>query len=162
MKIVITGTTPDNKATIAHHREIPKAELEVLDSDSAGNPSVVMWRGQTPVQVPYQCESTEYSTLEPAKFSLAEPDMPKAGEYQFSCALIPPGFDAPMHATEAADNIIILSGEVWMIMEDGTEVHLQAGDCVVQHGTKHGWHNRGRENCWLVAVVMGLQQSTDE
>ena len=159
MKVVITGTTADNKATIAHHRIIPKEELEKLDSNSDGNPSVVMWRGRTPVQIPYRCESTEYTALQPAKFSLAKPDMPKAGEYQLSCALIPPGFEAPLHATDAADNIVILSGEVWLIMEDGTEVHLQAGDCVVQHGTSHGWHNRGSENCWLIAVVMGVENN---
>jgi len=35
-----------------------------------------------------------------------------------------------MHATDTVDYVIVLSGEVWLELDDGAEVHLKQGDCV--------------------------------
>lgn len=58
-----------------------------------------------------------------------------------------------MHATHSVDYLVVISGEMHMIMEDG-EVLLKAGDCIVQRGTKHAWSNRGTEPCLLAAVLV--------
>ena len=47
-----------------------------------------------------------------------------------------------MHKTSSIDYAVIMEGEIDMLMDD-TEVHLQAGDVVVQRGTVHAWANRG-------------------
>ena len=158
MKVVITGISPEGRATIAHQREIPKEALEMLDSTSEGNPNVTMWKGRSTVRLPYRCETTEFSTLEPETFSVSEPNTPKPGEFQFMYAIVPPGFEAPLHSVETADLIVVTAGELWLIMEDGSEVHLKPGDCVVQHGTLHGWHNRGSEDCWIAVTVLGTEK----
>ena len=35
------------------------------------------------------------------------------------------------------------------------EVHLSAGDVVVQRGTRHAWHNRGTEPCKVAFILIG-------
>ena len=62
-----------------------------------------------------------------------------------------------MHATETVDYICVLSGELWMELDDGVKIRLKPGDCVVQNGTRHSWHNRGSEPCVFVAVMIGAQ-----
>ena len=47
-----------------------------------------------------------------------------------------------MHTTDTVDFDIVISGEVYLELDDGEEVLLKAGDCVVQNGTRHAWHNR--------------------
>jgi quercetin dioxygenase-like cupin family protein len=51
-----------------------------------------------------------------------------------------PGAVTPMHRTSSLDYNILVSGEVVLILEDGTEKHLRnPGDTVVQKGTMHAW-----------------------
>ena len=58
-----------------------------------------------------------------------------------------------MHCTQTVDFGIVLSGEVWLEVEKG-EVHLKAGDCVVQRGTMHAWRNRGDVPCVMSFVLL--------
>jgi mannose-6-phosphate isomerase-like protein (cupin superfamily) len=57
-----------------------------------------------------------------------------------------------MHATQTIDYIVLVSGQLTCLMEDG-EVTLQPGDTLIQRGTNHGWSNRGTEMA-VFAVVM--------
>jgi quercetin dioxygenase-like cupin family protein len=41
-----------------------------------------------------------------------------------------------MHRTGSVDYAIILTGEIYMLL-DNEDVHLKAGDVVVQRGTNH-------------------------
>jgi uncharacterized cupin superfamily protein len=47
-----------------------------------------------------------------------------------------------MHKTNSIDYAIIMSGEIDMLVDDD-EVHLKAGDVIVQRGNNHAWANRG-------------------
>ncbi len=58
-----------------------------------------------------------------------------------------------MHFTNSVDYIVVISGEMHMLMEDG-EVLLRQGDCVVQRGTKHAWVNRGETPCVIAAILI--------
>ena len=53
-----------------------------------------------------------------------------------------PGSVSAMHRTESVDYGIVLSGEVHLVLDDGSETRLVAGDVVVQRGTNHSWENR--------------------
>lgn len=57
-----------------------------------------------------------------------------------------------MHRTNSVDYAVILSGEITMMLDD-SDVHLKAGDVVVQRGTNHAWSNQGKETC-LIAFVL--------
>jgi mannose-6-phosphate isomerase-like protein (cupin superfamily) len=58
-----------------------------------------------------------------------------------------------MHRTKSIDYGIILSGEIDMLLDDA-EVHLKAGDVVVQQGTNHAWVNRSNEFCRIAFVLI--------
>jgi mannose-6-phosphate isomerase-like protein (cupin superfamily) len=62
-----------------------------------------------------------------------------------------------MHRTRSVDYAIILSGEIDMLLDDG-EVHLKAGDFVVQQATNHAWVNRGHDICRVAFVLMDSQE----
>jgi quercetin dioxygenase-like cupin family protein len=64
-----------------------------------------------------------------------------------------PGVAPRNHRTDSIDYIIILSGEIDMELE-GSSVHLEAGDVLVQRGTIHNWVNRGTEPCVLAAILV--------
>ena len=58
-----------------------------------------------------------------------------------------------MHRTDSVDYAVILSGEIYMLLDED-EVHLSAGDIVVQRGTNHAWSNRGTEPCVIAFVLI--------
>src|ERR1700727_1070322 len=43
-----------------------------------------------------------------------------------------------MHKTDSIDYLVVISGSMHMLMEEG-EVELHPGDCIVQRGTNHAW-----------------------
>jgi hypothetical protein len=47
-----------------------------------------------------------------------------------------------MHTTDTVDFDVVVFGEVYLELDDGAEALLKAGDCVIQNGTRHAWHNR--------------------
>ena len=57
-----------------------------------------------------------------------------------------------MHRTDSLDYTVILSGEIYMMMDE-EEFLLKTGDTVVQQGTNHAWSNRGTEPC-LIAFIL--------
>ncbi len=62
-----------------------------------------------------------------------------------------------MHKTRSVDYAVVLSGEIDMLV-DADEVHLEAGDVVVQRGTNHAWANRGTENCQIAFVLIDAKE----
>ena len=64
-----------------------------------------------------------------------------------------PGNAGRNHRTDSIDYAVVLSGEIDMDL-DGEEVHLQAGDVIVQRGTIHNWINRGTEPCVIAFVLI--------
>jgi hypothetical protein len=61
-----------------------------------------------------------------------------------------------MHRTESIDYAIVLSGEIDMLLDD-SEVHLKAGDIVIQQGTYHAWANRGPVPCVIAFTLIGAK-----
>lgn len=112
---------------------------------------------------------------------------PKPGGYRFGYFVIPPHTDAippehflaalpemqqkvpglvealepqapGMHTTQTVDFDVVLAGEAWLELDDGKQVLLKAGDCVVQNGTRHAWHNRSAEKCVIAVCLLGAQR----
>jgi mannose-6-phosphate isomerase-like protein (cupin superfamily) len=60
-----------------------------------------------------------------------------------------------MHTTDTIDFEVILSGEVWLELDDGEIVHLKEGDTFVQNGTRHRWFNKGSVPAKIAVVLIG-------
>ncbi|HEV2495701.1 MAG TPA: cupin domain-containing protein [Terriglobia bacterium] len=63
-----------------------------------------------------------------------------------------------MHTTDSVDFDVVVFGEVVMELDDGAEVVLKAGDCVIQNGTRHAWHNRSSDNCVIAFSLVGAER----
>lgn len=65
---------------------------------------------------------------------------------------------AAMHRTTSVDYAIVLEGEIDMLLDD-SEVHLTAGDVLVQQGTNHAWVNRGTRPCRMAFVLVDAKEA---
>ena len=65
-----------------------------------------------------------------------------------------------MHASDTVDVGVVKSGEVWCELDDGKEVHLRAGDFIVQNGTRHRWVNRSQAPSEMTFVVVGATRTS--
>jgi mannose-6-phosphate isomerase-like protein (cupin superfamily) len=60
------------------------------------------------------------------------------------------------HRTNSVDYALVLAGEIDMLLDD-SEVHLKAGDVLVQQGTNHAWVNNGTETCRIAFILIDAQ-----
>ena len=58
-----------------------------------------------------------------------------------------------MHRTQTIDYAVVLEGEVTMLLDE-EDVHLHAGDVVIQCGTNHAWSNRSDKPCRMLYVLI--------
>lgn len=63
-----------------------------------------------------------------------------------------------MHTTDTVDFDVVVFGEVTLELDDGAEVVLKAGDCVIQNGTRHAWRNRSNEKCVIAFSLLGAER----
>jgi mannose-6-phosphate isomerase-like protein (cupin superfamily) len=62
-----------------------------------------------------------------------------------------------MHRTRSVDYAIVLAGEIDMLLDD-SQVHLNAGDVLVQQGTNHAWVNNGTQTCRIAFVLIDARE----
>jgi len=77
------------------------------------------------------------------------------GATRFRIVEFPPNHASPMHKTPTIDYLVVLEGEIDLAFDDGGEVHLKQGDCIVQQGGMHSWRNRSGRPVRMAAVAVG-------
>ncbi len=66
-----------------------------------------------------------------------------------------------MHETDSVDYAIVLSGEIYAVMEEG-ETLMKAGDVLIQNATMHAWANRSDKPCRVLFVLVdGRKEPSD-
>jgi mannose-6-phosphate isomerase-like protein (cupin superfamily) len=168
---VVTGVTSGGKSVVIEDGSPPRS----VDFDSdTGYKLFMVWGTDNIPHVP-----TDGHDSTPAMESFA----PGPGGSRFLLSRWPPGAetitmsaaelaskmpgiaetveneDPQMHTTDSIDYGFVLSGEMWLELDDGAQVHLSAGDCVIQNGTRHAWRNRGTEPCVMAFVMIGAHRS---
>jgi hypothetical protein len=58
-----------------------------------------------------------------------------------------------MHRTETIDYGILLSGELWLVLDED-ETRLTPGDIVIQRGTNHAWSNRTGKTARMLFILL--------
>src|SRR5262249_38386967 len=99
--------------------------------------------------VDFPPETSETSKLDPHTMHQSLGDgAPKRG--------LPPRHPA-MHRTRTVDYAVVMAGEIDMLLDD-SEIHLKAGDVLVQQGTNHAWVNRGTEPCRIAFILADARE----
>ncbi len=70
------------------------------------------------------------------------------------------GKPTPMHRTSTVDYCILMQGELVLVLE-GSEITLKAGDVVVQRGTNHAWENRSDKPARMAFVMLDASFAPD-
>jgi quercetin dioxygenase-like cupin family protein len=144
MRRVVTALGPDGRSTISADGPAPT----ILGESTPG------WLAEDWVAEGSPPRLDDDRDLAAGEWSLTPP----AGGSVLRIYQLPPageeGSSTGMHVTPTLDYIVVLSGRVWLTMEDGSEAEFGPGDCCVQRGTLHNWENRGAEPCVAAAVVI--------
>ncbi|WP_341895389.1 cupin domain-containing protein [Ferrovibrio terrae] len=169
---IVTGHNAAGKSVVTIDTvmkpAIEKPELGVAFFEvwnTAGSP-VSVDNGQDPTDRKLQIEPPRQgSIIRFVDFGPKRPDAPAMTRELAQAAFAMVGSahastwkpDSPhpmMHRTESIDYGIVVFGEITLVLDDGSETHLQAGDVVVQRGTDHAWENRSPTNPARMAFIL--------
>jgi mannose-6-phosphate isomerase-like protein (cupin superfamily) len=170
---VVTGTDQNGKAVVTSNEEIEPVMVSLMPGLEFG----LAWGADDTVTLPTDGTSADapayfppergfrfaFVTIPPESTPAAPPDDLAHAMAEIEEKL--PGLldhiepDHPgMHTTDTIDFDVVLSGEIWLELDDGAEVKLETGDCVVQNGTRHSWHNRSSQPCVLAVALVGARR----
>ena len=163
---MVTGHDETGKAIVIIDGAAPNAKVRAA---AGGLISTLLWvADETPADIEGRRDRAdrEIGVAPPAGgsiFRMVEfPPMPSGSSMKNADVLREMGIDsgaaaAPrhplMHRTKSIDYAIVVTGEIYMLLDD-SEVLLRAGDVVVQQGTNHAWENRGQTNCRMAFVLI--------
>ncbi len=138
---IVTGHDQDGKAIVTS--DATMTNVKVMPT---GHKGCVMWvTDDTPAAVS--------GDADPALREMGIAPPPRGSVLRI--LELAAGKQAAMHRTDTLDYCIVLEGECAMLLDDGEEVILSAGDVLIQRGTWHGWENRGEGPCRLAFVLIG-------
>jgi quercetin dioxygenase-like cupin family protein len=137
---IVTGHDESGKSVVLSDTTTPKT----LDIGTAAFHE--LWStDQTPVPI-------AASEPEPTDRPVRTP--PPANGVNVRFTEMAPGAESPMHRTETVDVGIVLEGETWLLLDDGSQTRVGVGDAVVQRGTNHAWANRSDRPVRMVFVMV--------
>jgi quercetin dioxygenase-like cupin family protein len=162
---IVTGHDAQGKAVVLFD-----AELQPKQRSAGSNGMTLFWvtsespadvggstdRAQTQVGVPPPANGTVFRIVDFA------PLPPHAGPVDHHQILVSMGIDpatqgharhANTHRTRTIDYALVLDGEIDMLLDD-TEIHVKAGDVVVQQATNHAWVNNGTKPCRIAFILI--------
>jgi mannose-6-phosphate isomerase-like protein (cupin superfamily) len=159
---VVTGHSESGKAVIVADEEVASISIGGMAYDP-------MWASDLPAIVPNDGSIPSNPTFFPGPGAArvftwtAEPASsaaamlsPEEVEHRAPGLLAHMEVDEPgMHTTQTIDIDVVLSGEIWLEVDDGVETKLTSGDVVIQNGTRHRWHNRTNEPATILSAILG-------
>jgi len=162
---IVTGHDTQGKAIALFD-----GALQAKQRSAGGNGMTLLWvtsefpvdmtshadRAQTQVGVPPPGHGTIFRIVDFA------PVAAHAAAVDHQQILISMGIDpatqgyarhANTHRTRTIDYAIVLDGEIDMLLDD-SEVHVKAGDVLVQQGTNHAWVNNSGKPCRIAFILI--------
>jgi len=141
---VVTTIDSKDKAVVLLDGATPHKKVR----PQTGTVSRLLWvTDQTPADLSSETAETSKLDANTMHHSLGD-GAPKRG--------LPPRHHA-MHRTRTVDYAVVMSGEIDMLLDD-SEIHLKAGDVLVQQGTNHAWVNRGTEPCRIAFILIDAKE----
>jgi quercetin dioxygenase-like cupin family protein len=138
---VVTGHDPDGRSVVLSDGPTPK---------SHAIPGAIFHELWNTTEAPAPLMPTE--PREPTDRPLVTP--PDRDGSVIRIVELAPRSRSPMHRTETIDYGIVLSGNVVLVLDDGSETMLRAGDVVVQRGTEHAWANPENESASMAFILL--------
>jgi quercetin dioxygenase-like cupin family protein len=160
---IVTGHDSRGKAVVlfddvatAKQRGANGVTLFWVTSEFPVDAAVLSDRAQTPIGVPPPKNGTVFRVVD---FASASPHAAPVDHNEILRAMgIDPATQgyprhANTHRTKTIDYAIVLAGEIDMLLDD-TEIHVKAGDVLVQPATNHAWANNGTKPCRIAFILI--------
>ncbi len=174
---VVTGQTADGKSVLVSDQQVGPITVRAFP----GTEFYRLWGSDEIVRLPSPGEVPSAPNYIPPvsgfRFGLVKlgPDpeaMPEHSDMRAAVAEIRqklPGLaevmepeNPGMHATNTVDFGLVVSGEVWLELDDGAQAHLCTGDSVILNGTRHAWRNKSSQPCVLAFAAVGAERATQD
>jgi len=137
---IVTGHDASGKSVVLSDAPTPKT----LDIGTAAFHEIWI-TDETPAPI-------DATQAEPTDRPVRTP--PPAGGVMVRFTEMAPRAASPMHRTETVDVGVVLEGETWLLLDDGSETRVGVGDAVVQRGTNHAWANRSDRPVRMLFVLI--------
>jgi mannose-6-phosphate isomerase-like protein (cupin superfamily) len=160
---IVTGHDASGKAVALFDAALPATQrgsngmtLLWVTSEFPVDMTSAADRARTAVGVPPPADGTIFRIVDFAPVSSG------GGTVDHHQILISMGIDpatqgyarhANTHRTRTIDYALVLDGEIDMLLDD-SEVHVKAGDMLVQQGTNHAWVNNGTKPCRIAFILI--------
>jgi mannose-6-phosphate isomerase-like protein (cupin superfamily) len=162
---IVTGHDARGKAIV-----VLDAPLQAKQRSAGGNGMTMLWATtEFPVDMSGASDrSLNHAGVPPVAngtvFRIVDfaPAPPHAAPVDHHQILVSMGIDpatqgyarhANTHRTRTIDYALVLDGEIDMLLDD-SEIHVQAGDVLVQQGTNHAWVNNGSKPCRIAFILI--------
>ena len=163
---IVTGHDAQGKAIVVFD-----APLQAKQRAAGGNGMTLLWVDQRisrrrrrlgrprakatsacrrPQTAPYSASSISRRRRPHDGAGRSSPDSGVDGHRSGDARLWP---HANTHRTRTVDYAIVLDGEIDMLLDD-TEIHVKAGDVLVQQATNHAWVNNGTKPCRIAFILI--------
>jgi hypothetical protein len=166
-RVIVTQNNAAGKSSVLEDRQVEASTVGVFnfwETRRGRDPDDVAGRGASSFTFFPEAGGTQFRffTIPPADGAMP-PEQVKAIADQFFSAI---GWDGArrdtsrhpfMHTTPTLDYILLLSGEISLLLDEGDPIPMKPFDAVVQRGTNHSWVNTGKTTALLVAVMVGEQ-----
>jgi mannose-6-phosphate isomerase-like protein (cupin superfamily) len=163
-RVVVTGHNSEGNGVVVEDRVAESHERR-----AAGYEFQMLWGADTLPSYPDDGRQATYASV-----------LPPVGGIRFAVLLVEPDSESQqaledveleglrrssepgsrVHATATVDLLTVIEGEVWLELDNGRQVHLRAGDCAVQNGTRHAWHNYGDKTTKVAVALVGVNNLT--
>jgi quercetin dioxygenase-like cupin family protein len=159
---LVTGLGPDGTSTFARVEEVDQDFRGELGTDNGARVHRMWAIDGLPVELPFDGRSaplesrpTPAETPEALRWSSPLP----AGPAGLRASLIEfePGYATSLHWHDTVDVQWLVSGSLVAMLDDGSELELRPGDCLIAHGANHGWR-AGAAGAVVAVVRLGANR----
>src|SRR5579863_6408113 len=163
-RVIVTGTNTAGKSVVVEEADvgvIGAGNFDFWQTKAGQSPHDVSF-GRSPMKFYPQPGGSMFRlfTIPPLDPNMKPADVTKLQDWFFNEV----GYDGArvdtsrhpmMHVTPTVDYIVLLSGEISLVLDEGEPVKLKPFDAVVQRATNHSWMNTGTEPALLLCVMVG-------
>lgn len=171
MRRIVTGHDSEGRSVIVsdglpprttEYKSVPGMSISVVWATEPGQPVSRAGTDSTAdvvSVVPSQGGNRLMWLVFPPDAVVASPDFDGAGfvaEHRLKAPGLAELFEADgMHTTPTVDYSIVVEGEIWLETDEQKLTRLEAGDVVIQNGTRHGWRNRSDKRAVVMTALIG-------
>jgi hypothetical protein len=163
-RVIVTGVNEAGKSVVAEDVQAPltgPGNFDFWQTKPGQSPHDLAF-GRSPMKFYPQPGGTMFRlfTIPPEDPSKSAADIAALRDWFFNevgdpAARADTSRHPMMHVTATIDYIVLLSGEISLLLDEGEPIRLKPFDAVVQRATNHSWVNTGREPALLLCVMVG-------